>query len=84
MHAKSISVDDGVAIVGSANLDSRSLDYNMEVAAVIYNRAVVAGYISRFNADVALSDRVSHEEFAHIGFGRRLKQALARLLAPIL
>lgn len=84
LHAKSISVDDGVAIVGSANLDSRSLDYNMEVAAVIYNRAVVAGYISRFNADVALSDRVSQEAFAHIGFGRRLKQALARLLAPIL
>ena len=84
LHAKSISVDDGVAIVGSANLDSRSLDYNMEVAAVIYNRAVVAGYISRFIADVALSDRVSQEAFAHIGFGRRLKQALARLLAPIL
>ncbi len=84
LHSKTVSIDDNVVIVGSANLDGRSLNYNMEVAAVIYNRRVAADYISHFNADIALSERISVEEFAHKKFVCRLMQGLARLLSPIL
>lgn len=84
LHSKRVSVDDNIVIVGSANLDGRSLNYNMEVAAVVYNRRVASHYISQFNADVALSERISAEEFAHKKFGCRLMQGLARLLSPIL
>lgn len=84
LHSKTMCIDDGVAIVGSANLDGRSLNYNMEVAALIYNRKVVAGYVSRFAADLSLSERVTENHFMRISLWQKLLQGMARLLAPLL
>jgi cardiolipin synthase A/B len=39
LHAKAIVVDDHLAIVGSANLDMRSLFTNHEICVVLYSRA---------------------------------------------
>ena len=82
LHSKTVVIDDGVVIIGSANFDYRSLYYNMEVSAIVYNRKVATDYASRFYADVALSERVSVE--APISLPTLLAQGLARLLAPIL
>lgn len=41
LHAKHITVDDGLAIVGSSNLDMRSLTLNLEVTLLAYDRDVV-------------------------------------------
>jgi cardiolipin synthase len=82
LHSKTIVIDDGVVIIGSANIDYRSLYYNMEASAIVYNRKVATDYASRFYADVALSERVSVE--APISLPSLLAQGLARLLAPIL
>ena len=38
MHAKNIVIDDAAAIVGSCNLDYRSIEYNLELSAIIRNR----------------------------------------------
>ena len=84
LHSKTVSIDDGVAIVGSANIDCRSLCYNMEVAAIIYSRTAVAEYISQFRADVALSEQLSPKMYDHVPFARRLVCGLARLFAPLL
>lgn len=82
LHSKTIVIDEGVVIIGSANIDYRSLCYNMEVLAIIYNRAVAADYISRFKADVALSERVDADNSTSLP--TLLAQGAARLLAPIL
>ena len=42
LHAKHLSVDDEVALIGSSNLDIRSFALNAEVSVLIYDRAVVA------------------------------------------
>ncbi len=42
LHAKHLTVDDGVAIVGSSNLDMRSLTLNLEVTLLAYDADVVA------------------------------------------
>jgi len=50
VHAKAVVVDDDLALVGSANLDSRSLFLNFELMVAFYARddvARVAGWISR-------------------------------------
>jgi cardiolipin synthase len=38
LHAKAIVVDDRYALVGSANLDLRSLYLNFELMTLLYNR----------------------------------------------
>lgn len=82
MHSKTITIDDATTIIGSANLDYRSLRYNMELSAVIYNRAITTNYISRFYADVALSE--SPNTLPTPNLWQQFKYGLARLLAPIL
>ena len=42
LHAKHMSVDDDVALIGSSNLDIRSFALNAEVSVLIYDRTVVA------------------------------------------
>lgn len=39
LHAKSLVVDDDVAMVGSHNFDPRSANYNTEAGVVVYDRA---------------------------------------------
>ena len=82
LHSKTIIVDESVVIIGSANVDYRSLYYNMEASAIIYNRAVAADYASRFYADVALSERVNADEESSLPM--LIAEGAARLLAPIL
>jgi cardiolipin synthase len=42
LHAKHLSVDDDVALVGSINLDIRSFALNAEIGMLCYDRRVVA------------------------------------------
>ncbi|WP_235873031.1 phospholipase D family protein [Pseudoxanthomonas winnipegensis] len=39
LHAKSMVIDDDIAVIGTHNFDPRSLDYNTEAVVVIPNRA---------------------------------------------
>ncbi len=84
LHSKTIVIDDRITAVGSANLDYRSLCYNLEAVAFIYNRAVAADYISKFCADTAISERVTPQWLASRSRGTRLAESFARLLAPLL
>ena len=40
LHAKHLSIDDDVAIIGSSNLDIRSLSLHMEVMVLVHGRGV--------------------------------------------
>jgi cardiolipin synthase len=42
LHAKHVSIDDAIALVGTSNMDIRSFMLNAEVMLVVYDRAVVA------------------------------------------
>lgn len=42
LHAKHMSVDDGIALLGSINLDIRSFALNAEIGLICYDRGVVA------------------------------------------
>ena len=44
MHAKAVVVDDELAMVGSANLDGRSLFINYEMMSAFYDRQAVRGF----------------------------------------
>ena len=52
LHAKTVVVDDALALCGSANLDSRSLFINYEAMAAFYGAAEI-GWLARWVQDTA-------------------------------
>ncbi len=61
LHAKSMIVDDNIFIIGSVNLDPRSIKLNTEVAAVIYSKEM-----ARFQKDL-FHEMIRGENVFHIG-----------------
>jgi cardiolipin synthase len=84
LHAKTIVVDDSVAIIGTANLDNRSFRLNFEVAALIYDKDVATKLAGAFEADLADCRQMNADDLAKKSLARRLGEASARLLSPLL
>jgi len=83
LHTKALLVDDGLAMVGSANFDSRSFSLNFEVA-MLFRDAGIAGELARhFETDLARAPRVRADRARPL-WSARLPEALARLLSPVL
>lgn len=60
MHAKTMVVDEELAVVASINLDPLSLGKLEEVALVVQDRAFAAGLATTFEADLGHATPVSH------------------------
>jgi cardiolipin synthase len=83
LHTKALLVDDALAMVGSANFDSRSFSLNFEVA-MLFRDAGIAGELARhFETDLARAPRVRADRARPL-WSARLPEALARLLSPLL
>ena len=84
LHAKHMSVDDDVALIGSSNLDIRSFALNAEVSVLIYDRAVVAELAEVQAGYLAHSDTVTREERRALKLPHRAMENLARLTDSLL
>ena len=84
LHAKHMSVDDDVALIGSSNLDIRSFALNAEVSVLICDRSVVAD-LHRIQGDYLRNcDVVTLEQRAAIAWPKRALENLARLTDSLL
>jgi len=61
LHAKTMVVDDNVAIIGSNNFDILSVLMNRETAVVVFDEAVANELDLQWENDLMLSDRVSSD-----------------------
>jgi cardiolipin synthase len=80
LHAKAILFDDQLAVIGSANMDNRSLFLNYEVAVFLYTRSeveAVSAWAKRVQADC-------QPELPRPGWTRELAENVVRLLSPLL
>jgi len=88
LHAKTLVVDDDVAIVGTANVDNRSFRLNFELIVVAYDRTITATLARQFEQDLRLSapfQRPTREHLKRLGpLADRFVDSLARLFSPIL
>lgn len=84
LHAKHMSIDDDVALIGSSNLDIRSFALNAEVSVLIYDRTVVAALRVIQEGYLRHADNVTAEERAAISVPRRALENLARLTDSLL
>lgn len=84
MHAKVLTVDGNWAMVGSANLDNRSLRLNFEAGCILHTRELVATLEKNYLRDLGDSIELNLEEFEKRSFAGRLAENACRLLSPLL
>ncbi|MBC8008501.1 MAG: cardiolipin synthase, partial [Burkholderiales bacterium] len=84
LHAKALIVDDAIALLGSANMDMRSLFVNFEVGMVLHSEPdtralrIWAGELVRDCRPLGLSDLKRRK------FPANILEDLSRLLSPLL
>lgn len=83
-HSKLFIVDDGWAMVGSANWDPRSLRLNFELNLETYDTALACSLADLFDAKLGQSRRVTLPEVDARSLPVRLRDGAARLLTPFL
>jgi cardiolipin synthase A/B len=82
LHAKTMVIDETVALVGTANLDNRSFRLNFEVAAAFYDVRVVRKLARRFEEDRRNSRNFPLRRRSLMA--TQLLESLARLTSPVL
>jgi cardiolipin synthase len=84
MHQKVCLVDDDLAMIGTANLDNRSIFINFEVSALSDDKVLVAELEAMLERDFEASRPVAAKEFRDAGYWTRLACRSANLFAPML
>lgn len=84
LHAKIITVDGCMALVGSANLDRRSFDLNYEVNLFVIDADFCATLDARQAGYAARARRVTQDEVRAWSKLRRVRNNLLALAAPLL
>ena len=83
LHAKHLTVDDDIAVIGSSNLDLRSFTLNLEVTLICYDKGVVAAMQPIFQGYLKRSKQVYLHEWVTRSLMARLKENLSRLTAAL-
>ncbi|HEX8524560.1 MAG TPA: phospholipase D-like domain-containing protein [Tepidisphaeraceae bacterium] len=65
LHAKTMVIDNNLSILGSTNLDYRSIDYNCELSVVIRNEQFGQQMTDLFDNDVNFARRITNSEWRH-------------------
>ena len=84
MHAKALIVDGEFALVGTANLDVRSLNLNYETCVAVYSAEFADAMKSIIHEDINSSDEVILADWQNRPAYRRLLENLASLMSPVL
>ncbi len=84
IHAKTIVSDSKVCSIGTSNLDIRSFKLNFEVNAFIYNDEISKQQEEIFFKDQEDCRLVTKEEYDSRSKSLKIKEAIIRLVSPIL
>jgi len=84
MHGKLVLMDGELALMGSANMDLRSLFVNFEIGVFLYSPEPIRQLTAW--AETLRRDCVTYLDSGHAGAGanRRLMEDFAHLLGPLL
>jgi cardiolipin synthase len=81
LHAKTAVIDGVWSTVGSTNLDWRSFLHNQELNAVVLGPAFGARMREAFDRDLAVSRRITAQEWRRRPLSERMKEQAARVWA---
>ncbi|MDG1663861.1 MAG: cardiolipin synthase [Pseudomonadales bacterium] len=83
-HSKLLCIDESYALIGSANLDPRSLRLNFELGVEIFSESFNRDLRNHFSRVVANSQELQLSALASRGVATRLRDSIAALFAPYL
>lgn len=84
IHAKAIVSDDIKSLVGTINLDYRSLFLHFECASYYYDKKLAAEVKEDFNRTFEVVDEFTLEDTKEFSYFERIMGRLLRVLAPLL
>ena len=84
LHAKHLSIDDAIAVIGTSNLDIRSFALNAEVMLMIYDPTVAADLAVEQASYYVNSNLLTLATWQQRSFLRQVAENLARLFSPLL
>jgi len=84
IHAKSYIADDNYGIIGTMNLDYRSLDHNFENGVFIYNDSVIMDMKNDFIATMNKSKNINEEKPKHKLLITKFIYILVKIFSPLL
>ena len=84
IHAKVLTIDGKVATVGSANMDVRSFVLNFEVNAFMYDSGISELLENEFENDLRYCVEITKEWYHRRKWWFKVKEAVARLVSPML
>lgn len=84
LHAKALLVDDAVAMIGTANLDVRSLRLNYETNLMVYGDAFINRLKEVILEEISLSHELDLELWRRRPLSQRMRENACSILTPIL
>jgi len=84
LHTKSMTVDDDITLIGSANMDRRSFDLNFENNILFFSRELTGAIQTRQQVYLAASRKVSLAEVEDWSMARRLWNNTVGMMSPLL
>ncbi len=84
LHAKTVTADGRVCLIGSANMDRRSFEINYESSVFVYDSRLTQQLEQLQQSYIEESVRVDAEQWALRSRARRLAENTTQLVAPLL
>ncbi len=84
LHTKSVTVDEDITLIGSANMDRRSFDLNYENNILFFDKTLTGEMQNRQRTYLAASRQVSIADVTAWSLGRRLWNNTVGMMSPLL
>jgi len=84
VHAKTLVIDRKLAIIGTANMDTRSFDLNFEVNAIVYDEEQANELANVFELDIKDAEKIDATSWMNRSRLKQLMEKTARLVSPLL
>lgn len=84
IHAKCCLADGQTAVIGTINLDYRSLYLHYESAAILYGCSVIDSIIKDFEETLKVSQQITEEDCKKRPLLKRIAGSILKIFAPLL
>jgi cardiolipin synthase A/B len=84
VHAKTMVTDGQIAMVGTANMDSRSFDLNFEVNAIVYDSGIAGQLRDIFYEDIKNAEKIDEKAWRKRPIYKQFFEKTAKLVSPLL
>jgi cardiolipin synthase A/B len=84
MHAKVLTIDGAVAMIGSANFNRRSMDHDEEVVCIILGGGTPGALCADFEQDLTRAQQVDPRRWGERDLRQRVGEQATRILARFL